>query len=708
MINNLWCFILGDGELVEVKLLDVVNIYNLKKRIKEEGSNGMFAKIDAINLTLWKLNEAIPIVPGDTLSSRIDSLGDDFSTFARKLSVWTHVADLFADDSLSDYVQIIVQKPPNVIQSPGSVSLSSSHNKNLSVRDNITKKWNVNGAIRTIDIPGCYFTDPMEQTEMMNCLARIHASQYTLLAGARASGKSTRLHRLKEILRHSHVCLMVSFTQFAYKDGNLSFWKSVGDALNVAARNTIYEGQIKPITSSHDFQNNFSFEALKDNHIVLLIDELSEIHIAKEDIRDDFLRTCRAVREQSPPSAIQSIVGAGTFSILNLKLSNSSMSPFNISDNIPVCYFTLAQCQKLFRDFADDNSILFPDRIIEDVWALSNGHPGMVGLCGRTLSNNLVNCMDQATKSPKLLSYTRWTTLLANFHYEILQYPTFKAMLDSLLTEAPEDALKLLRSRFIGHLDAVALGSDTEQRLADFLTAEGVLIKELPTTKYRMTSALIDGFIRNRIIPEKFPAAPSSPLQYHDGGRIDVLHLLTEATKFFEKELIRSSFKRSYKLSTVEVGGLVGCRVPRESVYDTELMRILINWLVFGEGYKVTGQWHLRTDAGRNKYSDIVIELENYTIVLELLATGDVTFVRDHIQKTPEYQHLLSADEAWVVHFTCQDNYQPIWPSDQEMQEGLNMVHFCHDLDFTSMSFSARWMDVDKNMQSINNRLLEI
>ena|ERR1700761_992106 len=133
--------------------------------------------------------------------------------------------------------------------------------------------------------------------------------------------------------------------------------------------------------------------------------------------------------------------------------------------------------------------------------------------------------------------------------------------------------------------------------------------------------------------------------------------------------------------------------VPRESVYDTELMRLLRNWLT---PYTVSGLWHLVTKPdGRHKYSDIVIQgpLSEAPIVLELLATGDKRFVKEHIERTPLYQRLLTANEAWVIHFTCEGNYAPVWQSDQAIDEGLNVVHISHDLGFTEMFMKARWKD---------------
>ena len=127
-------------------------------------------------------------------------------------------------------------------------------------------------------------------------------------------------------------------------------------------------------------------------------------------------------------------------------------------------------------------------------------------------------------------------------------------------------------------------------------------------------------------------------------------------------------------------------------MYDTELMRILANW-VRKYGWSVDSQWHLEDSLKRHKYSDIVLKKDGLTIVLELLATREPSSVQSHIRKTPEHAALLSANEAWVVHFTRQEDYCPIWQSDMELSKNINVVHFLHDPGFTDVVISTRWKD---------------
>ena len=315
----------------------------------------------------------------------------------------------------------------------------------------------------------------------------------------------------------------------------------------------------------------------------------------------------------------------------------------------------------------------------------------MVCLCGRVIANNLQSLLDA-----RVLTYAKWAHFpTVHLEREIYACNTFRSMVESLRHPDAERPVNLLRTRFLGFLGDV-LVDDEEEDLADFLTSEGVLSRPHPgSLTYRMTSLLVDGLLRRKVIAYKFRNIPPGDPPFSDSkNSLDVLSALTQSFKCFDKQLIRLAADRSFKVSNVKVGGFSKARVPRESVYDTELMRILTNWLRTHQNWTVTGQWHLKTPHQKHKYTDIVLqESDNPPTVLELLATGDQNFVNSHIEKTPEYMTLLKADVAWVIHFTREDNYVPVWQSNTVLDKGVNVVHFYHNSDFTEVTMMARWKD---------------
>ncbi|GBC53842.1 P-loop containing nucleoside triphosphate hydrolase protein [Rhizophagus irregularis DAOM 181602=DAOM 197198] len=111
----------------------------------------------------------------------------------------------------------------------------------------------------------------------------------------------------------------------------------------------------------------------------------------------------------------------------------------------------------------------------------------------------------------------------------------------------------------------------------------------------------------------------------------------------------------------VEVDGYLHTKVPRESVYDTELYRILVNWIVNECNFVVTGQHHLidhvdNDEKGKHYYSDITIMSEDQTAVLELLASATKNELNEHFERILNYAEMLSANDIWIVNFTCEDN----------------------------------------------------
>lgn len=116
--------------------------------------------------------------------------------------------------------------------------------------------------------------------------------------------------------------------------------------------------------------------------------------------------------------------------------------------------------------------------------------------------------------------------------------------------------------------------------------------------------------------------------------------------QFFDKDIITiNAFKRSFKSSgDLYVNGRKKKRVPRKSMYNTKLNRILVNWLSNRAGIEVTGQWHLIKNVNKDNkdaYSDIVIteksQVIHQTIILKLLAIATRSELNEHFKKMLKY-----------------------------------------------------------------------
>ena len=259
-------------------------------------------------------------------------------------------------------------------------------------------------------------------------------------------------------------------------------------------------------------------------------------------------------------------------------------------------------------------------------------------------------------------------------------------MVTTLKKKETRPAIELLRSVFLGFFDFVQINDPEEKRLAEFLTAEGVLMRdEMKKNNFRMSSIFVDDLIRQYVIPVLYESAPTCAIPLKKNDSPDTLKILQTAIQFFDKGIISNGFIRSFKSSgELRVDGELKKRVPQERVYDSELNRVLVNWLVRNNGLEVTGQWHMvEHHANKDKYidtySDIVITAKDQRIVLELLATATRRELNEHFKRVLEYAEKLSADDIWIVHFTCEDRYATHedvhWPSDDR----INVIHCFHN-----------------------------
>jgi hypothetical protein len=110
----------------------------------------------------------------------------------------TRACESFAAESLYPYTT-----PP--VKRHRSEGIDSEKDK---IR-RVEKKWTVNGAINEENISNYYYVDPKGQQVTTRCLTAVRDKEFLLLAGPRASGKTTRLLRLRTLLQESGlICLL--------------------------------------------------------------------------------------------------------------------------------------------------------------------------------------------------------------------------------------------------------------------------------------------------------------------------------------------------------------------------------------------------------------------------------------------------------------------------------------------------------------------
>ncbi|RIA78879.1 hypothetical protein C1645_849727 [Glomus cerebriforme] len=546
------------------------------------------------------------------------------------------------------------------------------------------RKWAVNSTITKEERPLAYFIEPNGNDPLFEMI--IQKREYVVLYGARASGKSTRVQRFRELLSlKGYVCIYVGLELINLDFDVCNFWTSLGICLihdiseNYCLKSISYFDSVNDlhIKSAIDFIDIFKKSNWKKNNVVLFIDEFDKLYDSDVAVKSSCLETLRGIKNTKENYAFWCMVAIGTFSIIHLESGKISTSPFNIREPFLNPNFTFEHVQFLFKEFEKDNTLTIEPKVIEDIYKKSNGHASLVCLCGRRINNNLIKHLGVDRR----LSFENWSTFVTkHIDSEIVDYSTFRKMVNNLNTlDKFKPPMDLLRSVFIGVFNFMPIYDDEELRLAEVLSRPTISVPRMK-----------DGFLKT-------------------------LDILREAIHCFDKTIISNAYNRSFKTALVPVDSYRNVKVPRESVYDTELNRILINWVVKECNFQVTGQWHLIDHTGNNQkdkhyYSDIVIVTPLQTVVLELLATPTINELDKHFERVLDYAEILSADDIWIVNFTCEDDVtkEPHWPPNDGKFERVNVVHFFHNQKFENVRMSARYISNPGAFSYITDQVIQL
>ncbi|KAG0055760.1 hypothetical protein BGZ83_007485 [Gryganskiella cystojenkinii] len=540
------------------------------------------------------------------------------------------------------------------------------------------------------DLEVAFADDPPDKT--IRVIVR-HSPQ------ARASGKSSRIVDAMETLKNDYECIYVDLQAMNISSEN-EFWLSLCGRFNSL-------GYPLDFKDSNGFRTAFSSVNKTWRHLVILFfDEFDKLHqVAATEACSSILSAIRDIRNEpsrgmkEPKHVIHSVVSIGTYAILQLNQKNPALSPFNSSDNFQNTSLSLDQVRELYHEFAKDRQRTIEGRVIEDIFLQSNGHAGLVNVCGVALEARLA-----WLPNGQEANMNHWGSVVGNLLSEMQGYGTFQRLVTDLTEKSDSQVLALAfyRSRFLGNTSAMTVYVDgiNERNLAAYLAALGVLLPA-PGNNFKIASPLMDSLIRQTVIPKAYPDAPKTTSPKRSDGSLDILEVVKTALHFFDKELIAQACRWSYKSSPVRVNNNRNQPVPRESVYDSEMTRIFMNWLSSGNAVRVAGQNHVD-----NLYCDIVLRTTDLrSVALGLLATETPQQVQRHIERTVNYKNRIGANEGWVIHFTRQDNYlqNPQWPTDEILNSDINMIHIWHSETFAEVRLSTKCKNRDGQMITLEN-----
>ena len=113
--------------------------------------------------------------------------------------------------------------------------------------------------------------------------------------------------------------------------------------------------------------------------IVLVIDEFEDI---PDGVMGEILHSFRKIYHRKQFYALHSVILVGVSTLSELIVAGSSSSPFNVSDELKISYFTFDETNALIRQYVQESGQIFEADVIQAIYDNTQGQPGLIcALC---------------------------------------------------------------------------------------------------------------------------------------------------------------------------------------------------------------------------------------------------------------------------------------------------------------------------------------
>ncbi len=233
------------------------------------------------------------------------------------------------------------------------------------------KEFNTSGP----NIPEKHYT--IQRTELIKKgLELIDNEKYFTIWAPRQTGKSTYF-----------IQLAASLKEKGYKVAQINFENYKNEPLRSflsrLIRNLKEYWQLDG--SSQTIGEVFErIETTNNGKFVLIIDEVEGIN---SDYFGDFLHAIRSVYHSRQKHALKSVVLVGVSNIVGVV--NDNASPFNITDNLNVPYFTEIEVYELYQMHETETGQLFDEKVKQKICQTTANQPGLVnGFAKKLVEDN--------------------------------------------------------------------------------------------------------------------------------------------------------------------------------------------------------------------------------------------------------------------------------------------------------------------------------
>ncbi|GAM25208.1 hypothetical protein SAMD00019534_083830 [Acytostelium subglobosum LB1] len=298
--------------------------------------------------------------------------------------------------------------------------------------------------------------------------------------------------------------------------------------------------------------------------------------------------------------------------------------------------------------FTNCRGVTVEESIVENIFEITNGHAGLVNMCGRALDEVLLRDGDSVT----LAQWQRFC--IYGLPQRMHSYKTVDRMAKSLLVddETHGKHREALRRFIISYPETrLAEGEST-----NFLLSEGFLVpvyKEDPNNfeQCALQSSLLRSYCLKILHGHSHPKE-RFPLT---GNLIDIPKLLGNDVLHLFSAVGRDISTKMFKGAGKDLNGVViphDSPVPSESFYHFEFFSVINAWIRSDYQARETLRIASSVSSGANKKADMVIKSKDRSYVLEFVANTNQKDFEEHCKRTSTYQSFLAANQAWVIHFT--------------------------------------------------------
>ncbi len=214
----------------------------------------------------------------------------------------------------------------------------------------------------------------MREAFMATSLEKVKKGRYFTLFAPRQAGKTTFFQLMIERLKESYTPVWITF-----------------ENLTTVNKETFYQDfdeQLKEELLQYGFQTDYSITEprslgnfFKKPHqikpIVLVIDEFEGI---PDSVLSEVMHSFRKIYHKREYHRLHSLLLVGVSTIAELVIS--SASPFNITEELQIPYFTQEEVNELIKQYVTESKQVFEENVIKTIYDNTQGQPGLVcALC---------------------------------------------------------------------------------------------------------------------------------------------------------------------------------------------------------------------------------------------------------------------------------------------------------------------------------------